>query len=84
MLGRWIHNTHWKDAAPDASKKEGHTYCPFGQGAFPIAKVLGILRKGGYTGPLTLEWEKQWHPDIAEPEEAFPAFAKRMRAELKG
>lgn len=79
-LGRWIHNTHWKDAAPDASKREGHQYCLFGEGDFPVAKFLEVLRAGDYTGPFTLEWEKQWHPDIAEPELAFPAFVKKMRA----
>jgi len=33
----------------------------------------------GYTGYLSLEWEKRWHPEIPDPEIAFPQYMERMR-----
>ena len=38
-----------------------------------------MLAGGGVQGLLRLEWEKGWHPEIEEPEVAFPHFAKVMR-----
>jgi hypothetical protein len=32
---------------------------------------------------LSLEWEKRWHPDIAEPEVAFPQYAALLREYLR-
>jgi hypothetical protein len=41
-----------------------------------------VLAKGGYRGYYCLEWEKRWHPEIEEPEIAFPHYAKVMREYL--
>lgn len=27
---------------------------------------------------ISLEWEKRWHPELDEPEVAFPAYAAWM------
>lgn len=35
-----------------------------GEGALPLDDVLRVLADGGYGGPLVLEWEKPWHPQI--------------------
>lgn len=73
-LGPWIRNTHWKDATlPD------HELCLMGEGDLPLAEFHDVLRAGGYDGFYTLEWEKQWHPEIAEPEVAFPRYVEFMR-----
>lgn len=55
-------------------------YCRFGEGDFPAANCLERLRSGGYCGWYCLEWEKAWHPEIAEPEEIFPHFSNRFKA----
>jgi len=73
-LGPWIENTHWKDARPGDDGK--NHLCLFGQGRFPVADCFDILKAGGYHGYLTLEWEKQWHPELEEPEIAYPEFIK--------
>ncbi len=38
-----------------------------------------MLVRGGYRGYYSFEWEKAWHPEIQEPEVAFPHYAKLMR-----
>jgi hypothetical protein len=40
-------------------------------------------RRNGYTGYYCFEWEKKWHPEIEDPEVAFPHYAKTMTAYLE-
>ncbi len=64
------------------STNRGHrsaSYVPFGTGEFPAAEVLRLLLNGGYSGWFSLEWEKAWHPDLADPEEALPPFPETLR-----
>jgi hypothetical protein len=35
-----------------------------------------------YTGSYSFEWEKVWHPELEEPEIAFPDYARVMREYL--
>ncbi|MFJ7625190.1 sugar phosphate isomerase/epimerase family protein [Streptomyces sp. NPDC097595] len=41
------------------------TPVPVGRGVVPLATILGVLDGGGYAGPLSLEWERTWHPGVA-------------------
>jgi len=38
----------------------------------PVADMLGLLMAGGYPHWISVEWEKRWHPEIAEPQVALP------------
>ena len=38
----------------------------------PVIQMLGLLAAGGYRGWISVEWEKRWHPEIAEPQVALP------------
>jgi sugar phosphate isomerase/epimerase len=49
-----------------------------GEGEVDIARAVETLRRAGFAGYLSFEWEKRWHPDLAPPEEAFPAYLRRM------
>lgn len=48
-------------------------------GDIPIPQILKTVIDDGYDGFFSFEWEKKWHPDIPEPEEAFPHFVAKMR-----
>ena len=37
-------------------------------------QAVSLLKAGGYDGYYSFEWEKWWHPELAEPEVAFPAY----------
>jgi sugar phosphate isomerase/epimerase len=76
-IGRHTIATHLKDSRPTADGK--HAYCLGGEGDVPLAEMVALLKQGGYDGYLTLEWEKKWHPEIAGPEVALPAYAEFMR-----
>lgn len=84
VLGQWIRNTHVKDSRLVPGSKTEHHYVLPDEGDIPLRKIVNVLRQGGYNGYLTLEWEKRWHPDLAEPEVAFPRYVEVMRALLQG
>jgi sugar phosphate isomerase/epimerase len=79
-LGPWIRHTHLKDSVPDGT---GRKYVLPGTGEVPIERQVTALRKIGYKGYYCFEWEKVWHPDIQEPEIAFPAFVKLVGGYLR-
>ena len=53
-------------------------YTLLGDGDVPLFPMLDLILDGGYSGPISLEWEKRWHPEIAEPEIAFEQYAKAI------
>jgi sugar phosphate isomerase/epimerase len=81
-IGPWVRSVDIKDSITDASARLGYRYVELGAGDIPVAEALRILAGNGYDGWLTFEWEKLWHPDLAEPEIAFPAFIAAMRRML--
>ena len=73
QLKKYIFHTHIKDAM---STEKGETYTLLGEGNAPVREALQALKMGGYSGYYSFEWEKLWHPEIQEPEIAFPQFRK--------
>jgi sugar phosphate isomerase/epimerase len=64
--------------------KDGHggTCTLLGEGDVPIFAMLDLILAGGYDGPISVEWEKRWQPQIADPEIALPQYAKALKAYL--
>ena len=80
QLGKYIRHTHLKD-----SRKEGDDvhYVLTGRGEVPVRRQIEGLVDHGYRGVYSFEWEKVWHPEIEEPEIAFPDFAHVATQYLK-
>lgn len=74
-LKKYIRHTHIKDLKMVDGKEH---YVLLGQGEVPIFTAVDALRKGGYKGYYSFEWEKLWHPEIAEPEIALAQYSKVM------
>jgi len=72
LIGKQSYHVHVKDA-----KRDG-TLSLLGQGDLPLRELLAELHQVGYQGYLSLEWEKAWHPELAEPEVAFPQAAGHL------
>lgn len=79
-LKKYIRHTHIKDAALTGDKLD---YKFLGQGDVPIGEAIKVLSKGGYKGYYSFEWEKLWHPEIAEPELAFADYPKAIKKFFK-
>ena len=79
-LGPWIRHTHLKDSVPDG---KGRKYVLTGTGDVPVERQVMALRNIGYKGYYCFEWEKMWHPDLQDPEVAFPDYARVVSGYLK-
>jgi sugar phosphate isomerase/epimerase len=74
-IGRFVRHTHLKDSKADGADRR---YVLTGTGEVPVKAQVSVLAKAGYKGYYCFEWEKKWHPDIEEPEVAFPHYARTM------
>ena len=76
-LGSRIHLVHVKDA-----RRHGDDWdlVPLGEGDVPVRESLVALEAAGYGGWLTVEWEKRWHPELAEPEVALPGELETLKS----
>ena len=74
-LKKYIRHTHIKDLKMLDGKEH---YVLLGQGEVPIFTAIDALQKGGYNGYYSFEWEKLWHPEIADPETAIADYSKVM------
>jgi fatty-acyl-CoA synthase len=76
QLGGRIVLVHVKDA-----RRAGDDWqlVPLGEGEVPVGESLAALRTAGYDGWVSVEWEKRWHPELAEPEVALPQHAAMLR-----
>jgi sugar phosphate isomerase/epimerase len=81
-LRRRLLHVHVKDGKPPADGGSNWDLTLLGQGAVPTAAILAALREAGYDGWLAVEWEKKWHPELAEPELALPQHSAELRAYL--
>jgi sugar phosphate isomerase/epimerase len=79
QLGSQVRHTHLKDSVPEGTERR---YVLTGTGQVPVKEQVRVLATGGYKGFYCFEWEKKWHPEIEEPEIAFPQYAKTMREYL--
>jgi sugar phosphate isomerase/epimerase len=78
-LGAYVRHTHLKDSRPEGSDVR---YVLTGTGTVPVRDTVNVLARNGYRGYYSFEWEKTWHPEIEEPEVAFPHYAEVMRRYL--
>jgi sugar phosphate isomerase/epimerase len=77
---------HVKDVVYDPkhefAMKDGWRYVLPGEGQVPLVESITVLHVNGYDGWLHFEHEKRWHPELLEPEVAFPAFTTWARTLL--
>ncbi len=81
QLAPFIQHTHLKDSRPT---EKGRHYVLTGEGDVPVQRQMRLLAQSGYRGYYSFEWEKAWHPEIAEPEVAIPHYATMARQYLTG
>jgi sugar phosphate isomerase/epimerase len=74
-IGRLVRHTHLKDSKPAGADRR---YVLTGTGDVPVKTQVAVLVKAGYTGYYCFEWEKKWHPEIEDPEVAFPHYARTI------
>ena len=71
-----------KDEVLDLQIGDKLEYTFLGTGDVPIFEAVDLLVKDGFKGYYSFEWEKLWHPEIAEPELAFADYPKAIKKHL--
>ena len=71
-IGRHVVHIHVKDSSATSGGSPGHRYVLPGAGEFPMRELRAALA-GDYTGPLSLEWERLWHPELPPLADALAA-----------
>ena len=79
-LGPWIRHTHLKDSVADGNQRK---YVLTGKGDAPIERQVDALRSIDYPGYYCFEWEKVWHPDLADAAVAFPGYSRVLAEYLR-
>jgi sugar phosphate isomerase/epimerase len=71
-------HVHLRDARPVAGRRFWQPVLA-GRGRVPFDQVIAALRRIGYAGYVSFEWEKFWHPEIEEAEIAIGDFAAAIQ-----
>jgi sugar phosphate isomerase/epimerase len=83
QIGADLAHVHIKDGRPWADPDLANwEYTPLGQGDIALDDIVARLRRQGYAGYYSLEWESAWRAEIRGPgfegERVIPAFARYM------
>ncbi|HZQ97641.1 MAG TPA: sugar phosphate isomerase/epimerase family protein [Chloroflexota bacterium] len=76
LIGARTLHTHVKDAR---RRGDGWQLVPLGDGDVPVKEMLATLKRHGWSGWVGVEWEKKWHPELADADEAMPQHAQVLR-----
>ncbi|UOF89500.1 sugar phosphate isomerase/epimerase [Fodinisporobacter ferrooxydans] len=74
-----LRHVHLKDAKRNG---DGWDLVLFGLGEVPVQQVVKKLQQVGYNRYLTVEWERKWHPEIAEAHLAIPQHIEILKGYL--
>lgn len=61
-IGGHVRHVHFKDSVGRPSARHPFTYTGLGQGEFALEALFERLRADAFAGPVSLEWERKWHP----------------------
>ena len=75
-LGAAIRHIHIKDLRRDGDQWK---YVLTSEGTFPLVELRAVLQDIQYDRFLSFEWEKKWHPELANADIALPHFARWFR-----
>ncbi|TQN59667.1 sugar phosphate isomerase/epimerase [Agrobacterium tumefaciens] len=70
-IAKNVVHLHVKDSTTDSDGRR--RYVLPGQGDFPMADLLSILQSDERHIPLSLEWERHWHPALPPLDDALKA-----------
>jgi sugar phosphate isomerase/epimerase len=76
ILQSAIRHVHVKDLRHE---RDTWKYVATGEGVSPLNELKAALESLNYDRFISFEWEKKWHPELADAEVALPHFARWFR-----
>jgi sugar phosphate isomerase/epimerase len=61
-----------------ARADDGWRYVPIGDGELPVGDIVEWVTASGFDGWASFEWEKWWHPELADADVVLPGFVAYM------
>jgi sugar phosphate isomerase/epimerase len=77
QLSRSIRHVQIKDSVDRPSARHPYTYVLPGDGQMPLADLMALLDVERFSGFVSLEWERHWHPYLPPLREALARMAER-------
>lgn len=71
VIGQHTAHVHVKDSV--ATTGTEFRYVLPGTGAFPMGELRSLLTRRGFSGAVSLEWERGWLPDLAPLDDVLAA-----------
>lgn len=75
-LGPWLRYVQVKDGV---GRRPDWRLTLLGAGEVPLGRALGLLARSHPAIPVSIEWERPWHPDLPPAAEALPAGLSHLR-----
>lgn len=75
LIGPRVRHIHCKDSLPQLHGPAAYRYVLPGSGDFPFDALLRLAGSLDERVALSLEWERQWHPELEPLEEALERFS---------
>jgi sugar phosphate isomerase/epimerase len=75
-----VKHVHVKDSLPEKWKDKPYRLTLPGDGDFPINHLYDILKAGGFSEGVSLEWEWLWNKDLPPLPEALARFVADLKA----
>jgi sugar phosphate isomerase/epimerase len=72
-LGHAVVLVQVKDSVDRPSQRHPYTYVIPGHGQCPLADISALLARESFRGPVSLEWERHWHPYLPPLDTALAA-----------
>lgn len=79
----YVAHIHVKDARRNTNNPKDWQLTLLEDGEVPVRETVELLTANNFSGYISLEWEKKWHPEIEEPEVALPQFATKLHGYLQ-
>lgn len=70
LLAPWLGHLQLKDE----QSLDDPVPVMLGAGSFPIAELMALVDQHHYTGLLSLEWERKWHPTLPDIDTALTSL----------
>jgi sugar phosphate isomerase/epimerase len=75
-LAPWLSVGRGSVQVKDAALPGDPTPLLIGDGTLPTAEFAELLIDEGYAGPVTLEWERKWHPEAVPLDQALASTVR--------
>lgn len=85
-LREYAGRIHYVQVKDGVGRDEEWQLCPLGEGDVPVERALrGLVGTLGDASlpPISVEWERVWHPELAPAERALPAAREWLAATLE-